>query len=47
MRKLKEKEKAFISKCNEILKNTFIIVGFILNFIYLIKGGSNLLIFGL
>ena len=47
MRKLKEKEKAFISKCNEILKNTFIIVGFILIFIYLIKGGFNLLIFGL
>lgn len=47
MRKLKEKEKAFISKCNEILKNTFIIVGFILIFIYLINGGFNLLIFGL
>lgn len=47
MRRLKEKEKAFIKKCNEILKNTFIFVGFVLIFIYLIKGGFNLLVFGL
>ena len=47
MRRLKEREKAFISKCNKILKNTFIIVGFVLILIYLIKGGFNLLVFGL
>ena len=47
MRKLKEKEKNFINKCNEIFKNIFIIIGFILIFIYLIKGGFNLLVFGL
>lgn len=47
MRRLKEKEKSFINKCNEVLKNTFIIVGFILIFIYLIKGGFDLLVFGL
>lgn len=47
MRRLKEKEKVFIKKCNEILKNTFIFVGFVLIFIYLIKGGFNLLVFGL
>lgn len=47
MRRLKEKEKAFINKCNEILKNTFIFIGFVLIFIYLIKGGFNLLVFGL
>ena len=45
MRRLKEREKAFISKCNKILKNTFIIVGFVLILIYLIKGGFNLLVF--
>lgn len=47
MRKLKEKEKNFISKCNKILKDTFIIVGLILILIYLVKGGFNLLVFGL
>lgn len=47
MRRLKEKEKTFIKKCNEILKNTFIFAGFALIFIYLVKGGFNLLVFGL
>ena len=47
MRKLKENEKEFLSKSNNIMKTILIVVGIVFFTTYLIKGGFNLLVFGL
>lgn len=47
MRRLNDKEKKFINKCDAILRNLLIIVGFVFIFVYLIRDGFNLLVFGI